>query len=42
MPRTTPLAIEVDIEADVSEMTEAGYLCKKTRKLFDFGVQRIL
>ena len=36
------LAIEVDSKADISEMTEAGYLYKKTRKLFDFGVQRVL
>ena len=36
------IAIEVDIEADVTEMTETGYLHKKTRKLFDFGVQTII
>ncbi|ADB41017.1 hypothetical protein [Spirosoma linguale] len=36
------IALEVDIEADVAEMTETGYLYKKTRKLFDFGVQKII
>ncbi|WP_332368774.1 Uma2 family endonuclease [Spirosoma telluris] len=36
------IAIEVDIEADVAEMTETGYIYKKTRKLFDFGVQKII
>lgn len=29
------IAIEVDIEADTDEMTENGYIYKKTRKLFD-------
>ena len=36
------IAIEVDIIADVAEMTETGYIYKKTRKLFDFGVQKII
>ena len=36
------LAIEIDIEADDTALTETGYLFKKTRKLFDFGVQRVL
>lgn len=36
------IALEIDIEADVAEMTETGYLYKKTRKLFDFGVQKII
>lgn len=36
------IALEVDIEADVAEMTETGYLYKKTRKLFAFGVQKII
>ncbi len=36
------IALEVDIEADVAEMTKTGYLYKKTRKLFDFGVQKII
>lgn len=36
------IAIEIDIEADTSEMTENGYIYKKTRKLFDFGVQKLI
>lgn len=36
------IALEIDIEADTDEMTENGYLYKKTRKLFDFGVQKII
>ncbi|WP_338872495.1 Uma2 family endonuclease [Spirosoma sp. SC4-14] len=36
------IAIEVDIEADTAEMTENGYIYKKTRKLFEFGVQKII
>lgn len=36
------LAIEIDIEADVAALTETGYLYKKTRKLFDFGVQKVI
>lgn len=36
------IAIEVDIEADTAEMTENGYIYNKTRKLFEFGVQKII
>ncbi len=36
------IAIEVDITADVAAMTENGYLFKKTRKLFDFGVEKVI
>jgi hypothetical protein len=36
------IAIEIDIEADTAEMTENGYIYKKTRKLFGFGVQKIV
>ncbi|AQG80875.1 Uma2 family endonuclease [Spirosoma montaniterrae] len=36
------LAIEIDIDADVADLTETGYLYKKTRKLFAFGVQKII
>ena len=36
------IALEIDIEADTSEMTENGYIYKKTRKLFDFGVQKLI
>lgn len=36
------IAIEIDIEADVADMTETDYLHKKTHKLFDFGVQKLI
>ena len=36
------IAIEIDIEADVADITETGYLYKKTHKLFDFGVQKLI
>lgn len=36
------IALEIDVEADTSEMTENGYIYKKTRKLFDFGVQKLI
>jgi hypothetical protein len=36
------IALEIDIEADTAEMTENGYIYKKTRKLFDFGVQKLI
>lgn len=36
------IAIEIDVEADTAEMTESGYIYKKTRKLFDFGVQKLI
>ena len=36
------IAIEIDVEADTTEMTENGYIYKKTRKLFDFGVQKLI
>ena len=36
------IAIEIDIEADVADMTESGYIYRKTRKLFDFGVQKLI
>ena len=36
------IAIEIDIKADVADMTETGYLYKKTHKLFDFGVQKLI
>ncbi len=32
----------MDIEADTDKMTESGYIYKKTRKLFDFGVQKLI
>lgn len=36
------IALEIDIEPDVADMTETGYLYKKTHKLFDFGVQKLI
>ena len=36
------ITIEIDIEADVADITETGYLYKKTHKLFDFGVQKLI
>ena len=36
------LAIEIDIEADTAALTETGYLYKKTRKLFNFGVAKLI
>ena len=36
------IAIEIDVEADTSDMTESGYIYKKTQKLFNFGVQKLI
>jgi Uma2 family endonuclease len=36
------LVIEIDTEADVSELTGFGYIYKKSKKLLDFGVERII
>jgi hypothetical protein len=36
------VALEVDIEADVSETTETGYIRRKTRKLLDFGTEKVV
>lgn len=35
------IAIEVDINADVADTSETGYIYKKTRKLLDFGVEKV-
>jgi Uma2 family endonuclease len=35
------IVIEIDNEGDVSELTEIGYIYKKTKKLHDFGVESI-
>ncbi len=35
------IAIEVDIDADLTDTTETGYIYKKTRKLLDFGVEKV-
>lgn len=36
------IAIGIDIDADVTELTETGYIHKKTRKLLQFGVEKII
>ncbi len=36
------IAIEIDTEADTSELTGFGYIYKKSKKLLDFGVERII
>ncbi len=36
------LVIEIDTEADTSELTGFGYVYKKSKKLLDFGVERII
>ena len=36
------IAIEIDTEADVSDLTGFGYVYKKSKKLLDFGVERII
>ncbi len=36
------IAIEVDIDADTTEFTADEYIYKKTQKLFDFGVEKVI
>lgn len=36
------IVIEIDTEADVSELTGFGYIYKKSKKLLDFGVERVI
>ena len=36
------IAIEVDIDIDPSSMSDIDYLNKKTHKMLDFGVERVL
>ena len=36
------IAIEIDTEADVSELSGFGYVYKKSKKLLDFGVERVV
>lgn len=35
------IVFEIDIDADVEDMTETGYIYKKTQKLLTFGVQKV-
>ncbi len=36
------IAIEIDIDGDVEHLTESGYIYKKTQKMLDFGVQKVV
>jgi Uma2 family endonuclease len=36
------IAIEVDISADIEDLGEDGYIYKKTQKLLDFGVEKMI
>ena len=36
------LFVEVDIKADLEEMTETGYIRLKTQKLLDFGAEKVI
>lgn len=36
------VTIEVDVDADLTEMTETGYIYRKTRKLLQFGVEKVI
>ena len=36
------VALEVDIEADLTETTETGYIHRKTRKLLQFGAEKVI
>lgn len=35
------IVFEVDIDADIEEMTETGYIFKKTSKLLEFGTEKV-
>lgn len=34
--------IEIDIKAELEDITETGYIKKKTQKLLDFGVEKVI
>lgn len=36
------IAIEIDVKADTADLTEMGYIFKKTQKLLDFGVEKVI
>lgn len=36
------IALEIDTEADLSEMSGTGYILKKSQKLLDFGVEKVI
>ncbi|MCU0325412.1 MAG: Uma2 family endonuclease [Spirosomaceae bacterium] len=36
------IVFEIDIDAELEDMTETGYIYNKTRKLLDFGTEKVL
>ena len=42
MSHPPKIAIEIDIEAESDDMDEHGYVAKKTRKLLDWGVEKVI
>jgi hypothetical protein len=36
------IVFEIDIRADITNMSEESYMYKKTQKLLDFGVQKVI
>ena len=36
------IAIEIDVKADYEDLTELGYIYKKTQKLLNFGVEKVI
>ena len=36
------IVIEIDIDDDVEQMTESGYIYKKTQMMLAFGTQKVL
>lgn len=36
------LAIEIDVKAELEDLSETGYIYLKTRKLLQFGVKKVL
>ena len=36
------IAIEIDVKAEYEDLTELGYIYKKTQKLLNFGVEKVI
>jgi hypothetical protein len=36
------IVIEIDVQADYGDLTEMGYIYKKTQKLLNFGVEKVI
>jgi Uma2 family endonuclease len=36
------IAVEIDVKADISKETDANYVNRKTRKLLDFGTDKVI